>query len=56
MPVVRARIRPRARTGPAEVRAILVKMPNRMEVVVREQHLQAYREFDWAAVKRLLAK
>ncbi len=46
----------RARTSPAEVRAILVKMPNRMEVEVREQHLQAYQQFDWAAVKRLLSE
>jgi hypothetical protein len=46
----------RARTGPAEVRAILVKMPNRMEVLIREKHLQAYRQFDWAAVKRLLSE
>lgn len=46
----------RARTSPAEVRAILVKMPNRMQIEVREQHLQAYTQFDWAAVKRLLSE
>ena len=45
----------RARKSPAEVRAILVKMPN-MQDEVREQHLQAYRQFDWAALKALLGK
>jgi hypothetical protein len=45
----------RARKSPAEVRAILVLMPNRNPEYVAEQHLQMYRQFDWAALKRLLA-
>lgn len=45
----------RARKSPVEVRAILVLMPNRMQDEVREQHLKMYQQFDWAALKRLLA-
>jgi hypothetical protein len=44
----------RFRRSSTEVRAILVRMPNVYEQF-REQHLQLFREFNWEALKRLLA-
>ena len=45
----------RVRRSPAEVRAILVRIPNAL-AEAKSQHEQMYREFDWAALKALLAK
>ena len=46
----------RARKSATEVRAILVTMPfGRVQDEIREQHLQLYKQFDWSALKRLLA-
>jgi hypothetical protein len=43
----------RARQSPVEPRAVLVRMPNAY-TQLKEQHMQLYRELDWAAVKRLV--
>jgi hypothetical protein len=43
----------RARQSPVEPRSMLVIMPNAYKEL-KDQHLQLYRELDWAAVKRLL--
>jgi len=45
----------RARRSSAEVRAILVRIPNAYREM-KSQHEQMYREFDWAALKALLSK
>jgi len=39
----------------AEVRAILVRMPN-VYKPARTQHEQLFREFDWAALKRMVGR
>jgi hypothetical protein len=47
----------RARASPFEPRAIVVYMPHEIyEKVMGATQLQLYREFDWAALKRLLDK
>jgi len=43
----------RARTSPVVVRAILVRMPNARREM-KTVHHQLFREFDWAALKRMV--
>ncbi len=43
----------RARQSPVEPRMVLVRMPNAYKEL-KEQHMQLYRELDWAAVKQLV--